>query len=212
MKILAVSDEVVDWIYSPSLTQRCSKIDLIISCGDLPIYYLEFIASALNVPALLVHGNHDTHEVGQHGVIKNEAAGWLDLDKQWVRAESNGKHITVAGLQGCVRYRPHEMYQYSQNEQFWRALWLARHLWLPYKKNGRGVDLMVTHAPPYGIQDGVDRAHIGFKAFNWLINRFRPKFFLHGHQHRNYSSGSATETLVGDTWVLNCHPWRMIEV
>lgn len=212
MKILAVSDEVVDWIYSPALVKRCGEIDMVVSCGDLPIYYLEFILSTLNVPAVLVHGNHDSYEVGLHGVIKSEAAGWSDVDRQRIWVESKAGGVSVAGLQGCIRYRPQENYQYTQHEQFWRAIWLSRHMWLPYKKTGRGVDVLLTHAPPYGIQDGVDRAHIGFKAFNWLIRQFRPKLLLHGHQHRSYSARAATETLVGDTWVLNCHPWRVIDL
>jgi len=38
---------------------RFGDVELVLSCGDLPYYYLEYIVSMLNVPLLYVHGNHD---------------------------------------------------------------------------------------------------------------------------------------------------------
>ncbi|MFQ5921532.1 MAG: metallophosphoesterase family protein [Anaerolineales bacterium] len=60
MKILALSDSVDDRIYSTRAHQTYGDIDLVVGCGDLPIYYLEFVADALNKPVLYVRGNHDT--------------------------------------------------------------------------------------------------------------------------------------------------------
>lgn len=66
MKILVVADKVQDYIYSPRLKERMPGVELVLSCGDLPFYYLEFIVSCLNVPLLYVFGNHNTFEyVGQ---------------------------------------------------------------------------------------------------------------------------------------------------
>ena len=59
MKLLAVTDKVVEFIYSPSLVEKFGGVDMVLSCGDLPYYYLEYIVSLLNVPLLYVHGNHD---------------------------------------------------------------------------------------------------------------------------------------------------------
>ncbi len=53
MKILAVSDIELGYIYQPRISERFSDVDLIISCGDLPHYYLEYIVSMLNVPLIL---------------------------------------------------------------------------------------------------------------------------------------------------------------
>ena len=47
MKILALSDEVVPWIYSPTLRERCGDVGLIVGCGDLPYYYLEYVVTVL---------------------------------------------------------------------------------------------------------------------------------------------------------------------
>jgi predicted phosphodiesterase len=59
MKILTVSDKVVDFIYSPQLKEKFGDVELVLSCGDLPFYYLEYIVSILNVPLFYVMGNHD---------------------------------------------------------------------------------------------------------------------------------------------------------
>jgi len=58
MKILTVSDIVVDLIYSQRLKQLFPDIDVVVSCGDLPQNYLEFIESMLDTPLFYVRGNH----------------------------------------------------------------------------------------------------------------------------------------------------------
>lgn len=214
MRILVVSDEIVDWIYSPAIERYHGQVDFLVSCGDLPIYYLEYIVSVLNVPAVYVHGNHDSYEVGKEGIIKSEPAGWFNVDQKRLAIALNNEQgkISVAGLQGCMRYKPYVPFQYSQREQKFRAWWLALQFIVPQWRAGVGVDIFVAHSPPYGIHDGVDRAHIGFESFNWLINRFKPKLFLHGHQHRNYAPQQTGETQVGKTRILNCHPWRLVSL
>ncbi|MCS7061514.1 MAG: metallophosphoesterase family protein [Anaerolineae bacterium] len=208
MKVLALSDEVVDWIYSPAIVERCAGVELVIGCGDLPMHYMEYVTSMLNVPSCYVRGNHDLYEIGESGVLKTEPQGWIDLDLRRKRIGS----ITLAGLQGCVRYKPHAPYQYSQRMQRLRALWLLRTMMLPLLKGERGVDVLVTHAPPFGIHDGSDLAHTGFVVYEWLIRVARPRYLLHGHQHRNYAPRQSGETRVNDTLVVNVHPYRLLEI
>ena len=208
MKILALSDEVVDWIYGPGLLSRCGDIDLVVSCGDLPMHYLEYVASTLNTPSLYVRGNHDLYEIGEGGAIKTEPEGWINLDGR--RKRFGG--VTLAGLEGCLRYKPHVPLQYTQREQWLRAIWLMRAMLIPLWRGGRGVDILVTHAPPYGIHDAADLAHTGFRAFEWLIRAAKPRFHLHGHQHRSYAPMSGHETTVNGTTVINVHPFRIIDV
>ena len=208
MKLLAVSDEVVDWIYSAQLHERCADVDVVLSCGDLPISYLEFIASALNKPCYFVRGNHDSHVFGSNGEIKSHPEGWIDLDKRVLGC--NG--ITLAGLEGCIRYKPSAPYQYTQAEQRWRAITLSNSLWLRRLLKGHGMDILIAHSPAYGIHDGTDHAHVGFRALNWLIETFKPRLMLHGHQHRNYAPRQSADTQVGDTQVINVHPYRILEL
>jgi len=69
-----------------------------------------------------------------------------------------------------------------------------------------------TPNPPFGIHNGPDIAHTGFHAHNWVITRFQPRFFLHGHQHRTYDHRLPTDTTVGRTLVINVHPYRILEL
>ena len=208
MKLLAISDEVVNWIYSPSLMQRCADVDFVISCGDLPMHYLEYVTSSLNVPCFYVRGNHDLYEISENGSLKTEPLGWTNLDMRRVKFRG----LTIAGLEGCIRYKPNVPVQYTQNEQWIRTVWLARKMLRGRMKHGYGVDIMVTHSPAFGIHDGPDHAHTGFESYNWLIDKFKPKLFIHGHQHRNYAPMQPAETEVDGTHVLNIQPYRILEV
>ena len=65
MKILAVSDEENNALWSERVREIADGIDLIISCGDLKNEYLEFLLTMINAPLLYVFGNHD--ECGPEG-------------------------------------------------------------------------------------------------------------------------------------------------
>lgn len=208
MRVLVVSDEIVPWLYSASIAERVGEVDLVISCGDLPIYYLEYIASALNRPCAYVRGNHDQYEFGASGEIKRSPEGWMPLDMSRLPVAG----VAVGGLDGCLRYKPDSPHQYSQSQQWLRAFVLAAHCLWDRIRHGRGLDILVTHAPPFGIHNGPDHAHTGFHAHNWLIQWLRPRYVLHGHQHRNYAPLMDTETQVNGTTVLNAHPYRILDM
>jgi uncharacterized protein len=57
------------------------------------------------------------------------------------------------------------------------------------------VDVFVAHNSPRYIHDRDDNVHFGFEAFVRYIERTRPLWFLHGHQHLDQ------ETRIGDTSV-----------
>jgi Icc-related predicted phosphoesterase len=206
MKLLAISDEVVPWIHSLQLRERCEDVDIVISCGDLPADYLEFIASTLNCPCYFVLGNHDVHVSAAGEREKHNPLGWASLDLKRLRL---GK-LRLAGLSGSPRYKPDAPLQYTQNEQWMRAFWLARQMTQGLAWWGRGADIIASHAPLRGIHDGPDHAHIGFDAFNWLAKTFRPRLWLHGHQHRNYNPMQSGETRLGETLIVNVHPYRIL--
>lgn len=210
MKILALSDEVVEHIYHPRVKERFGDMNLVVGCGDLPDYYLEFVASMLNVPVLHVPGNHDlppsaADRIGAvQGALPRDCG---NLDGCVVHEQG----LLLAGLGGSVRYRPDGMNQYTQGEMEGRVLRMAPRLWLNRVRHGRALDVLIAHAPPKGIHDGTDPAHVGFAAFNRFIAHFRPRFFLHGHSHV-WRRDAVTATQVGDTTVLNVCPYRVIEI
>jgi Icc-related predicted phosphoesterase len=205
VKILAVSDRVVDLIYGPQIRERFGDVDMVISCGDLSYSYLEYIVSMLNVPCFYVHGNHDGPEYLSDGRTLTEPCGWINLDGRTVRA----KGLLVGGLEGSIRYKPGAPYQYTEREMSLRVWRMAPELLLNRVFTGRFLDIFVSHAPPFGIHDGKDWPHRGFKAFLAMMTRFRPRYLLHGHKHV-YALESCHTRYLG-TEVINVYPYRVIE-
>jgi Icc-related predicted phosphoesterase len=208
MRILAVSDQVVDTLYSPKVRERLGKMDVILGCGDLPYYYLEYLISMLDAPLYYVHGNHDPLvEYTSTSGTKTAPEGGENIDLHCV----NARGLLVAGLEGCIRYRPDGSHQFTQTEMSWRSLALLPGLVLNRLTHGRWLDILIAHSPPLGIHDMPTSAHTGFRVFLDLMRTFRPRYLLHGHRHRNYGPGP-TETRFGQTMVINVHPYRVLEV
>jgi hypothetical protein len=90
--------------------------------------------------------------------------------------------LRLAGLGGCRRYSPGPN-QYTERQQARRARALARRARWRQFRDGRGVDVLLTHAPPAGVGDGSDPAHRGFSALHRLNARLQPAVLLHGHIH-----------------------------
>ena len=180
VKILAVSDKVMEAVYSPAITHNFADVDLVIGCGDLPFYYLDFIVSSLNVPCYFVYGNHDLNvKQTSNGVVTFDPPGWVNLDNRTVCEQG----LLLAGIEGSLRYRPDGAHQYTQTEAQLRLLRLLPALILNRLRYGRYVDVFAAHSPPFGIHDGPDYAHTGFTAFLTLMDHFRPRYLLHGHKH-----------------------------
>ena len=195
MRILAVSDEEVDALWEHYQPGRLAEYDLIISCGDLNYNYLEFLVTMARCPVLYVPGNHDT------SYLRHPPQGCDCIDDRIV--EFNG--LRILGLGGCRRYHPGP-YQYSEKEMRRRIRRLRFALW-----RTKGVDIVVTHAPPYGVGDGMDRAHWGFSALLELLDRYKPKYLLHGHVHMRYGAGDR-ENRYGDTQVINVSERYVLDV
>ncbi|MBI1877373.1 MAG: metallophosphoesterase [Chloroflexi bacterium] len=207
MKILFVSDKVVEYLYSPKILERYNDVDLVVGCGDLPYYYLEFILSMLNVPLLYVHGNHDPQqEYLSDGTSIAGPSGGANLHCQIYK--ENG--LLLAGLEGSIRYK-NGSFQYTQREMWLNVFYLIPKLLLNKLIHGRYLDVLVAHSPPYGIHNGADHVHAGFRAFLWFMKVFKPKYLVHGHRHV-YNPAEITETRFEDTQVINIYPSRVLEI
>ena len=89
--------------------------------------------------------------------------------------------------------------------------WMIYKLWWVLWLRG-GVDIVVAHAPPRFIQDAEDRCHRGFRSFHRLINRYNPRYFLHGHIHRFFDSDGDRITKVRRTQVINCYGHYILDI
>lgn len=170
MKILTIADEESSYLWDYFEKSKLEGIDLIISCGDLDPLYLSFLATFTSAPVLYVHGNHDE----KYEKVPPEGCICIDDDI----FEYQG--VRILGLGGSMRYRPGQ-YQYTEREMRRRVKKLRFKL---FKKGG--FDILVTHAPAYQINDGEDLPHRGFQIFRELMERYQPKYFLHGHVHMRY--------------------------
>lgn len=187
MKILALSDEECLALWDYYIPGRLDAYDLIISCGDLKASYLSFIVTMARVPVLYVHGNHDV------SYDRNPPEGCDCIEDKLVVY----KGLRILGLGGCLRYHP-GAHQYTEKEMRKRIRALRWKLW----RHG-GVDIVVTHAPPRGVGDADDPAHRGFEALLELIDKYHPRYLLHGHTHLRYGTDKTRERRWGDTQVIN---------
>lgn len=206
MKILAVTDETVERIYTLAASGHFADVKLILSCGDLPYPYLEYLVTMLNVPLCYVPGNHDP--AYNPRILASRAEGCENLDGRVARVCG----LTIAGLGGSPRYHPNGVNQYTQSEMTLRAWSLAASLWWNHLRHGRDLDLLITHSPPLGIHDEDTQAHRGLRAINWLIRWAKPRYHLHGHVHFHRHNLTPSITISGVTQIINVYPYKVIEI
>lgn len=171
---LAVSDDP-----DPALAHATNRADLepldaIVGCGDLEPDYLGFLADAFHVPLAYVRGNHDRGGRWEESV-RDAAPGPLATGRlhdltgfpvaalEWpgIRHQDQGRHDSTAWLD-AVRV--------ASRREVRRVL-------------GRGGPaIVVSHAPPRGVGDrAADPYHVGYDGYRWLLDRWRPPLWLHGH-------------------------------
>ncbi|MBQ7221711.1 MAG: metallophosphoesterase family protein [Synergistaceae bacterium] len=192
MKILAVSDEESDALWSGRVREIAGNVDVIVSCGDLRNEYLEFLLTMINAPLLYVFGNHDVHG----------AEGGICIDGRVIELDG----VRFLGLGGSMRYRQ-GVNMYSEDEMRWRYWRVLPGVWLK-----GGVDVLVTHAPALGWGDLDDRAHRGFGVFNTILARHRPRFMLHGHIHTAYGRFRKEHIHDSGTRIMNVCGCRIIDI
>jgi Calcineurin-like phosphoesterase len=215
VRVLAVSDEVdAALAAAPSAALGA---ELILACGDLPFDYLGSLMNTLDLPLVFVPGNHDPDLSG----YRSSRAGltlragmparppWPDgaVNADGRIVDAGG--LRVAGLGGCRRYTGGPN-QYTDRQQTRRARVLRGRAWWRRLRDARGVDVLLTHAPPRGAGDGDDPPHRGFTALHGLAAALRPTALLHGHVHP-YGSPVRSERL-GRTVVCNVTGWHLLEI
>lgn len=208
MRVLAVSDRVVDSLYHGQVGEKYPNLDLLIGCGDLPFYYLDFLTSAIDAPMVYVRGNHDNGpQHGADGRIWKDVRGGLDLHGKVIMRRG----IILAGLEGSMRYKPNVPFMYTESEMRMQIAQMVPRLLWNRQRFGRALDILVTHSPPYGIHDRSDLPHTGFKVFLSFMRMFRPRYLLHGHIHL-YRTDTPRVTRFEDTTVINVYPQYLLEL
>ena len=206
MKILAISDVVLDLLHSPLVTKRFGDVDMVLGCGDLPVAYMEYIVSMLNKPFYFVYGNHAQHVIiTESGPKIRVPEGCINIHRRVI----NHDGLLIAGLEGSMRYRegPH---QYHDWQMALNVAFMLPRLWWNRLVRGRAVDILVTHSAPFGIHDGKDLCHRGFRVFLPFMERFKPLYLVHGHTHL-YRQDATRITQFEATTVINAFGYQVIE-
>jgi hypothetical protein len=215
VRVLAVSDEVDESLSVDIGPVRGAELTL--ACGDLPFDYLAYLMDALDVPLVFVPGNHDPDISG----YRTSRAGLplragLPARPPWPPGAVNADGrvvdvggLRIAGLGGCLRYREGPN-QYTEREQTRRARALARRARWRRWRDGREVDVLLTHAPPRDVGDRDDPPHRGFACLHPLVAALRPRLLLHGHVHP--FGEQVVDRSLGATVVRNVVGRRMFDV
>lgn len=206
VKILAVSDQVVDRMYTLVPKGHFQGVEIILGCGDLPYSYLEYLVTMLNVPMYYVPGNHDPEFDLTDKRSRAEGGSNLDLKTE------RHKNILIGGFGGSIRYRPDGVNQHTQAEAYQRAFRMLPSLLLNRIRYGRAMDILISHSPPFGVHDDLDMAHNGLKALNWLIHIAKPRYLFHGHTHFYKNNLEAQEAMIETTKIVNIYPYKILEV
>ena len=220
MKILCIADHIDPLVYSPGIKARFQDVGLVLSAGDLPFSYYDFIMSTLNKPLLFVFGNHNLRGFDSYRGCR-DPLGRSSPGRREGESPCNGamhvgsrvwreRKVLVAGLGGSMWYNGGEN-QYTEPQVYLRLGLLVPRLLYNRLRYGRFLDVLLTHAPPYGIHDGEDRCHRGFKAFLWFMRAFKPRYLVHGHMHL-YSREQPRTTLYHQTTVVNAYEHMVIDL
>jgi uncharacterized protein len=201
LKILFISDRVEPLLHGPSLTAYAKGVGAVVSCGDLPFDYLEYVVTVLGAPVYYVLGNHDPAPDGPE-----RPEGCTPLDGRIVDAGG----VVLAGLSGSRLYSGGPN-QYTERQMRRRARTLSARISCHRLVGRSRPRVFVTHAPPFGLGDREDPAHVGFEAYLGLIDRHKPSLWLHGHVHL-YGPEEQKVASRGETKVVNVFGHRILEV
>ncbi len=169
MRILAIADD-------DSLVGHLDPgpIDLLVSLGDLwDATILKARSRYSPAAAFAVRGNHDGAGPMPDSVIS------LHLSIQSFHGVSFG------GFAGSWRYKPRGHHLFDQHEV------------TDLVRDFPRVDVFVAHNSPAGVHERDSETHQGFDAFLAYIDRARPAYFIHGHQHLNGITRRGETTIIG---------------
>jgi Icc-related predicted phosphoesterase len=178
IRILAASDEA-----DPALDQGVNRealgpIDLVVGCGDLSPEQVAFLGDAFRAPLVYVRGNHD-----RGGAWGNPA----DVPVESIGVDTR----TIPGLRLVALGWPSRPDASGRADE--RAIRRERDAWGQVLRHAalemlwpRGLpSVVISHVPPKDAGDTPgDPFHEGFAAYRTLLDRLRPRLWLHGHTTR----------------------------
>ena len=169
MKVIAIADDD-SLVGHLDVTQP----DLLISLGDIWDNTIEKAFTNYQCSKVFaVRGNHDTAAPFKEPV----------QDLHMSVAAIDG--VTFGGFGGSWKYKPRGHHLYEQ--------WEVSGALASFPK----VDVFIAHNSPRGVHERDGEVHQGFDAFRDYIERAKPRYFLHGHQHLEQRSTMGSTQIIG---------------
>ncbi len=204
MRILTVSDRVEkSFLKEHLLREKCDGVRLILACGDLPSYYLEYLLNSLNVPLYYVPGNHDEE---LHLKKKPFASGCESIDERVIAF----KGWLFGGLGGAFHYR-NGKYLYTEKQMQRKVRRMIPRMALNKIKYKRYLDILITHAPPFGIHDEQTLAHQGFETFLKFMRTYKPAYIIHGHTRPDPGKKKSVSHYLS-TRIISTNNYRVLDL
>jgi Icc-related predicted phosphoesterase len=204
MKFLCVAEHIDSFVFSKHIKERFPNIDAVLCAGDVPLEYIDYLASAFEKPVFYVVGDHHFYTETKQLPIA-QAVDFLCAKKTIA-----GKTVLIAGASGSLRHNNNPA-QYTDSQMSLRLLALLPSLLFNKIRYGRYLDIFLTHVPPKDINDFEESAFRGFPCYKRFIERFKPKFHVHGHIHL-YNQKDPRVTAHGSTTVVNASGHYVIEI
>jgi Icc-related predicted phosphoesterase len=150
-----------------------TKIDFILSCGDIDYHLLEEIYERFKKPIFAVKGNHDP--TAPFPKFVENVHNRMVQHRRWL----------IGGWEGVPHYKMTGPHEWDDME----AAYKLNHF--PY------VDIFICHAPVAKMTDKADYAHLGSEAIARYIKDKQPRYVFHGHVH------SKMGAMIGRTAVVS---------
>ena len=225
-KILCIADQIDPIIYDKSIAERYKDIDFILSAGDLPMEYLDFIQTALNKPLFFIFGSHYLKALTHYHPEMAEKEGKTEVfafKKNNQFKSSKGIYLgfkkykydnfLIAGVSGAKKQNEGKN-QFTEKQMKRKLLKLVPGLILNKIKYGRYLDILISHAPPINPQKETDISvseELGFECLLRFIKFFKPKYLVHGQVHI-YDPDKNRTSKIEQTEVVNAYSRYIIEV
>lgn len=151
--------------------------DILIHCGDWSMFgrnqsalddFADWIAALPHRYKVLCPGNHEYY-LEHSPSRRNEIPGVTVLINEGITIEGLRLWVTPATTSKGAAFG---VASAQEREHLYRAI-------------PDGIDVLITHGPPYGILDG-DQAgsfHAGCRELHSAVERIRPKLHVFGHVH-----------------------------
>ena len=222
-KILCISDQIDPVIYSKDIKEKYGDVDFIISAGDLPIDYLDFVQNSLNKPLYFVFGSHHLKALTHYHpeMAEKTKDGEVNIFKKGNTKKSNQgiyigfkslkyENMIIAGVSGAKKHNDGKN-QFTEKQMKRKLSKMIPALFFNKIKYGRYLDILVTHCPPLIEGEKEENKQEAFECFTKFINFFKPKYLIHGQVHI-YDPQQCRSIRHGATEIINAYSRHILEI